>query len=468
MPPFDMIIRGGQVILPGQGLSRCDIAVRHGRIAAILGPGELCAAAEEIRADGLVVLPGIIDAHLHLGHGTDISRPRDKSDAETETAAAAIGGITTMIPYLMSAEPFGDILGEVVGLTAAGARIDFGYHFIIATEDQLAAVPDYVRDGVPTFKIFMNNRGGEGARLGLPDIDDGFLYRLCEAAAEHGGMVCPHPETIEIAWVLRDRLMKSDPEGKGGLATWNGTRPPFVEADAVQRAGYLARTAGAPLHIVHTSSEEALLSALNQRAQGTNIHIETCPHYLTHDVTSPEGIVAKVNPPVREPSDRKALWAAILNGDIDTIATDHVHRDLGSKQGTIWTASPGCPGMDTLLPVMLSEGHHKRGLSLEDIVRITATNPARIMGLGQRKGAIAPGYDADFAVVDPGHVWTLDRKDVASSSGYSIYEGWEFTGKVIHTIVRGKPVLMEGTLCRDAVGHGQFLRRTLPNNSSKP
>ena len=462
MLPFDMIIRGGQVVLPGQGVSRCDIAVRKGRIAAILGPGELSPATEEIRADGLVVLPGVVDAHLHLGHGADISRPRDKHDAETETAAAASGGITTMIPYLMSSEPFGDIFADVVDLTAAGARIDFGYHFIISTEDQLAAVPDYVRDGVPTFKVFMNNRGGEGARLGLPDIDDGFLYRLCEAAAEHGGMVCPHPETIEIAWVLRDRLMKSDPEGRGGLATWNGTRPPFVEADAVQRAGYLARTAGAPLHIVHTSSEEALVSALNQRAQGTDIRIETCPHYLTHDVTSPEGIVAKVNPPVRQPSDREALWTAILRGDIDTVATDHVHRDIGSKQGTIWTASPGCPGMDTLLPVMLSEGHHKRGLPLQDIVRITAANPARMMGLGHRKGAIAPGYDADFAMVDLNNVWTLDRRDVASSSGYSIYEGWQFTGKVIHTVVRGKPVLSDGTLREDAVGHGRFLERRLP------
>lgn len=464
MSGFDMIIRGGQVVLPGQGLSFCNIAVRDGQIAAVLGPAETFTASEEINAEGLIVLPGLVDAHLHLGHGKDISRPRDKQDAETETAAAAKGGITTMIPYLMSGDPFAEIFKEVVDLTTAGARIDFGYHFIISTEEQLAAVSDYVGDGVPTFKIFMNNRGGEGARLGLPDIDDGFLYRLCEAAARHGGMVCPHPETIEIAWVLRDRLMKADPDGSGGLATWNGTRPPFVEADAVQRAGYLARTANAPLHIVHTSSQEALNAALNQRRQGTDIHIETCPHYLTHDVTSAIGIVAKVNPPVREPSDRLALWAAILNGDVDTIATDHVHRDISSKQGTIWTASPGCPGMDTMLPVLLGEGHHKRGLSLECIARITSTNPARIMGLGQRKGMIAPGYDADFAVVDLNRVWTLARQDVVSDSGYSIYEGWEFTGKVMHTIVRGRPVLTDGKLQPDAIGHGRFLRRSLPSH----
>ena len=116
----------------------------------------------------------------------------------------------------------------------------------------------------------MNNRGGEGARLGLPDIDDGFLFRLCEAAAESGGMVCPHPETIEIAWVLRDRLKASDPEGRGGLKTWNATRPPFVEADAVQRAAYIAHTAGAPLYVVHTSSAEALEAALRHRRAGAS------------------------------------------------------------------------------------------------------------------------------------------------------------------------------------------------------
>ena len=112
----------------------------------------------------------------------------------------------------MATEPFEAIFDDVRAVTEAGARIDFGYHFIISTEAQLAGVPRYVRDyGAPTFKIFMNNRGGEGKRLGLPDIDDGFLFRLCEAAAENGGMVCPHPENIEIAWVLRDRLKAPGP-----------------------------------------------------------------------------------------------------------------------------------------------------------------------------------------------------------------------------------------------------------------
>jgi dihydropyrimidinase len=323
-------------------------------------------------------------------------------------------------------------------------------------------VPSYIRDnGVPSFKIFMNNRGGEGARLGLPDIDDGFLFRLCEAAASHGGMVCPHPETIELSWVLRGRLKASDPDGRGGLATWNATRPPFVEADAVQHAAYIAHTAGAPLYVVHTSSAEALASALRHRRLGARVFVETCPQYLTHDVTWAGGDIGKINPPLRTASDREALWNALLVGDIDTVATDHVHREISAKQGGIWTASPGTPGLETLLPVLLSEGYHQRGLSLERIAAVAATNPARLMGLGHVKGAIAPGLDADFALVDLESAWRLDRSDVVSSAGYSIYEDWMFRGRIVHATVRGQIVLRDGALQSGAVGTGRYVRRSL-------
>src|SRR5262249_14608974 len=200
----------------------------NGQIAALLAPGTAIEAAETLDVCGKPVLPGVIDVHLHLGHGKDIARPRVPEDAESETAAAAIGGRTSFIPSLTSTVAFETLLHEVKAVTEAGARIDFGYHFIISTEAQLAGVSRYARDfGVPSFKIFMNNRGGEGARLGLPDIDDGFLLRLCEGAAAYGGMVCPHPENIEAAWVLRKRAMDADPQGRGGLLAWNTTRPPF-------------------------------------------------------------------------------------------------------------------------------------------------------------------------------------------------------------------------------------------------
>ncbi len=460
MAAYDLVIRGGEAVLPGRGRSRCDIAVQDGRIAGILAPGAGCDAAETMSAAGLVIMPGAIDPHLHLGHGKDISRPRVPEDAARETAGAVRGGVTCFIPYLMASEPYDRVFPEVRAVTEAGSRIDFGYHFIIATEEQLAGVPSYVDEyGVPSFKIFMNNRGGEGARLGLPDIDDGFLFRLCEAAAAKGGTVCPHPETIEIAWVLRDRLKAADPDGKGGLAAWNASRPPFVEADAVQRAAYVAHSAGSRLYVVHVSAAEPLAAALRHRQAGAEVFIETCPHYLTHDIGWERGDIGKINPPLRAASDRDALWAAIARGDVDTIGTDHVHRDLSSKQGGIWAASPGCPGMETLLPILLTEGYAKRGISLERIAALTAANPARLMGLSHRKGAIAPGLDADLAFVDLDARWTLRREDVVSSAGYSIYEGWAFRARVVHAAVRGRFVLRDGAIAEGTEGHGAYVAR---------
>lgn len=459
---FDLLLAGGMVALPGDEPKAFDIAVSDGRISAILARGTKVDAVSRVELDGLTVLPGVVDVHLHLGHGKDISRPRVALDAAQETAGAVAGGVTTMIPYLMSSDPYETLFDEVKRVTEAGSRIDFGYHFIISTEAQLSGVERYVAEyGAPSFKIFMNNRGGEGARLGLPDIDDAFLYRLAELSAKHGGMVCPHPENIEVAQYLRKAVMARDPEGKGGLASWNETRPPFVEADAVQRAGSLCRAADAPLYVVHTSSGEALDAARAAREAGTRITIETCPHYLTHDIEWSGGETGKINPPLRSPADREALWQGIRDGVIDTVATDHVHRDISSKAGGIWAASPGCPGMETLLPIMLSEGFHKRGIPLSRLVSLLSENPAAAMGMGDRKGAIRPGFDADFAIVDLNATTRISNAGVHSSAGYSIYDGWQLKGRVVHTFVRGRQALKDGQMVDECVGTGRYLHRKL-------
>lgn len=460
--PFDMAVTGGSVLLPDGSRSQLDIGVRDGVFAALLSPGSAIEATQRIDARGLLVMPGGLDVHVHLGHGKDISRPRVPEDAASETGAAAAGGLTTIVAYLMGTEPYENgLFDEVRSVTEAGARVDFGYHFIISSEEQLAGVPDYIaRYGAPSFKIFMNNRGGEGSRLGLPDIDDGFLFRLAEAAAKHGGMVCPHPENIEVSWVLRDRAKAADPEGKGGLPLWNSTRPAFVEADAVQRAALLSHAAGAHLYVVHTSSAAALEAGLMHRRAGARVSLETCPHYLTHDIGWDKGDIGKINPPLRETADREALWRAVASGEIDTIASDHVHRDISSKVGGTWAASPGCPGLETLLPVLLSEGHHKRGIPLARIADLISTNPARLMGLAN-KGGIAIGKDADLALVDLKGSWLVERKDLRSNAGYSIYEGWRLQGKIISTLVRGAPVLHDGELIDAAVGTGRYVKRVL-------
>lgn len=463
MSKIDLLLRGGTVVLgEDEPPAALDIAIGDGRIAALLAPGTPIDAAETVSLDGLHVLPGAIDAHLHLGHGADISRPREPADAAAETAAAARGGVTTLIPYLLSAEPYETVFDDVRAVTEAGARIDFGYHFIISTEAQLAGVPRYIHElGSPTAKFFMNIRGNEGDRLGLPAIDDGKLFRLCETLADEGGMLCPHPENIEIAWVLRDRVSGQPGTGPDALALWNATRPPFVEAEAVQRAALICRATGAPLYVVHTSSAEAFEAAQLQREAGGRIFVETCPHYLTHDIDSPIGTVGKINPPLREAQDRQILWDGLADGDIDTIGTDHVHRTIAAKDGGIWKASPGCPGLDTLLPVLLSEGYHRRDLPLGRIARLTAGAPAELMGLADRKGAIRPGLDADLAVVDLDAAWTVDKRALSTGAGYSIYEGWKLRGRVVHTVSRGAFVLRDGAVVDGTEGRGRYLHRRL-------
>jgi dihydroorotase-like cyclic amidohydrolase len=460
---IDLRLAGGRVLLPGTGLVQADVLIAGGRIAAVAAPGALAAAkasAETVDVAGLAVLPGAVDAHVHLGHGHDISRPRVPGDAASETGAAAMGGVTCFIPYVMSAAPYAAVFDELVEVAQAGARIDFGLHFVIATDAQLAELPDLIGRGAPTAKLFMNIRGDEGRRLGLPGADDGFLFRLLEALAAHGGMLCPHPENIEVAWVLRDRVMAADPEGAGGLAAWNATRPGFVEADALARACHFARVTGTPVHAVHTSSAAALTAAVRQREAGARVSIETCIHYLTHDTACGLGARAKVNPPLRAPADREALWAGIRTGQIDTIGTDHIHRPAGAKEGGIWQAQPGFPGLDAFLPALLTEGR-RRGLAPEQLVPLVSMNPARVMGLAPAKGAILPGADADLAVVDLDARWVLDRAALASDAGFSIYEGHEMTARVVHALSRGRFVLRDGALQEDAIGHGRFVPRQL-------
>jgi len=461
MGEIELKLTGGTVMLPGVGLAGADILISGGRIAAIASPGQGAPAVETVALDGLTVLPGAIDAHIHLGHGADISRPRVPSDAASETGAAAMGGVTCFIPYVMGAEPYAPVFDELVSVTDSGARIDFGLHFVIATDAQLAELPGYIARGVPTAKLFMNIRGNEGARLGLPGADDGFLFRLLEVLAAHGGMLCPHPENIEVAWVLRDRVMAADPEGRRGLAAWNDTRPPFVEADALARACHFGRITGTPVHAVHTSSGEALDAAVRQRQAGSRVSIETCIHYLTHDTSSDIGVIGKVNPPLRAPEDREALWRGIAEGHIDTIGTDHIHRPVSSKEGGIWKAQPGFPGLDAFLPALLTEGHARRGIALESLVEMVTVNPARVMGLAPAKGAIRPGADADLAILDLGARWVVDKSALATDAGYSIYEGQEMACRVVHTLSRGRFVQRDGALLEDAVGQGRFVPRRI-------
>jgi len=277
--------------------------------------------------------------------------------------------------------------------------VDFGFHLCVGTDGHVHDIPAYMRDfGISSFKFFMNFRGEEGAYLGLPGNDDGYMYDLLGMAADNGAMINPHPENIELVWKLRGRTID---ESRGPLNAWNQSRPSFVEAEAIQRVSYMAQITGASVYTVHTSSRLALEAVERQRQSYENLFVETCTQYLTLTTEADCGTYGKVNPPLREADDREALWVALADGRVDAVGSDHNARHRSFKEKDIWSASAGFPGVGAMLPLTLSEGI-ARGVPLERMVDVTSTRAAQLFGMYPQKGTIRVGSDADLAVVDLG------------------------------------------------------------------
>ncbi|GIW11032.1 MAG: dihydroorotase-like protein [Dehalococcoidia bacterium] len=450
---YDLLIQGGTLVLPGEGLAAGDIAIADGRIAAILAPGSRVSAERTLDARGLHIFPGIVDPHTHIGLGNGLA------DWGSETRSAALGGVTTLFTYLMSGESYFPVIAENLAAAQREAVIDYGFHLVPCSEVHLAELERYASEfGVTSFKFFTSFRGDEGAYLGITGADDGYLFRYLRAVARlPGGLACVHPENIEVVWQLRRELQEA---GRDDLPAWNESRPDFVEAECVSRTMIYAAQVGCPLYLVHFSSAAALREyrAGKERFPGVPFWGETCPHYLTHTSDPALGPLGKVNPPLRSPADTEALWQAIFSGLIDTIGSDHVPRPRARKTGSIWKASAGFPGLATLLPVMLSEGYHQRGLPLDRIAELCATNPARALGVGRRKGCLHVGWDGDLTLVDLAAERTVDSAQLGSFSDYSLYEGWRLRGWPVATIVRGKVVMEEGAVVAEG-GWGTYLPR---------
>ena len=454
MIPFDLCLTGGKVLLSGMGLKEIDVLVSGGKIAGFCQAGAQIDAREVIRIPGLTVLPGAIDPHVHLGQ--DITFPKATEDITKESASAAAGGVTTFLAFFMSPEAYEKTFENTIHLMEGNSLTDFGIHFCACTAEQMVAIPEYVKElGVSSFKFFMNFRGEEGKRLGLPGNDDGFLYKLLRIARETGSIICPHAENIELIWLLREKARTLD---QPALQTWYECAPPFVEAEALQRVAYLAKVVDVPFYAVHVSSAEPLNALIMLRNRGAQMYIETCPHYLTHGIDSSVGVLGKVNPPLRTSSDREALWEAIKAGAIDTVGSDHVPRVKAAKAGDIWKASAGGHGMETLLPILISEGYVKRHIPLQRIVDMLSATPAKVFGLYPQKGSTEIGFDADFAIVDLDAKDKIKAEDLHSGAGYSIYEGWDVSCRVVHTLVRGRFVVRDGEI-QSLWGHGKYYRR---------
>ncbi|HLI10312.1 MAG TPA: amidohydrolase family protein [Alphaproteobacteria bacterium] len=390
---------------------------------------------------------------MHFGIADPIA------EYSSETAYAARGGFTTLLGYLLKSVPYSEMFEEEKARAESQSHVDFGYHFGMAKEEHLAEVARYVESfGVLSFKFFMNFKGDEGLYLGLTGADEGFMYDLMQSVARHPNAVLGiHPENIEI--VRRHRL-KFQSQGRSTLKDWSLSKPPINEALDSLKAMYCAEQTGCPLYFVHVSCRLALDEIVRFRRRYERIYVETCPQYLTHTMDDDLGTVGKANPPLKTKDDVEALWAALADGTIEVVGADHVARKRATKEKNIWQASQGFPGTATILPILLSEGYHKRGLSLQRIAQVLTSNPARIFGLANRKGDIFPGADADLTIVDLKREHMVRAEELGSYADYSLYEGWSLKGWPIATIVRGKLVMADGEVVGPP-GWGKFLARPL-------
>ena len=479
MSRYDTVVTGGRVVLAGHGVVRCDVGIKDGRIAALaedLGPSD---GDEQVEAAGRVVLPGGVDSHFHIG----IYRPVEL-DAASETESSLVGGATSVLSYFRTGQhylnksgPYREILPEVLASTAGQAYVDYGYHIAIMTTSQLDEIEWLAAEaGVPSFKYYMFYKGlnlaassADAASYTMSDsYDFGHLYsmmeRIAAADAEHGGSgrvsLSIHCENAELIKLFIERVRDA---GKPPLETYHEARPPLTERLSIHEAGVLADAARVRINLLHLSSDEAMTATaqVRQLYPDLDIRAETTLHHLclTYDMLEGKGLGGKVNPPIRTRRDVDALWRGVISGAIQWVASDHACCLEELKKDELWPAQPGFGGTALLYPVLLSEGYHKRGLTLERIAELASTNPARAYACYPRKGAIAVGSDADLTIVDLDLEQVVTPELLHSAQDHTPFAGVSLRGWPVRTIVRGRSVFADG----DVIGPptGEFLHRPL-------
>lgn len=447
----DLRIKGGRVVFPGFGIRRLDVLIHNGLLHSLIPPDDALDAERTLDASNKLVLPGIVDAHTHLTMGPG------HMGYETETRSAAMGGVTSVLSYVMDSGDLQAMIETEMAAARGHACVDYGLHPGIVTKDQLdkmAAVK--TERGVVSFKFFMTAKADELAYMGVPGNDDGFLLKLLRNVSALPGVIpCVHAENIELVWLLRPEIEQN---GDGSLRDWERSRPDYVEAEATSRVLYFAEKADAVIYIVHVTCREALDAVRRaQRRRPGKVFAETCCHYLTTTTENAPSPAGKVNPPLRYADDVEALWEGIVDGTIDVVGSDHVPRRLEFKQGDIWKASAGFPGTATLLPLFLTEGV-QRGLPLHGLLQKITTAPAAIFGLVPVKGSLLPGASADAVIVDPNRTEAISAAQLKSDAGYTIYEGMEAGYVPTHTIAGGRVIVEEGRYV-GTPGQGQYLHR---------
>jgi dihydroorotase/allantoinase len=431
---------------PGVG-----VAVDDGTIVAVARETQLPAAEAVIDGAGDLLVPGIVDTHIHnRSPGLEY-----KEDWTSATRAAAAGGVTTVVgmpntdPVVDSPAP----LARKYELGEEGALVDF-QSYAVLTSDNLDQIGPLANAGVLGYKVFLGTDAD-----GIAPPTDGELHAAMSEIAETGRRIGFHTENREIVSHYSELARR---EGRTDPIEYARARPPIAEVEGTSRVLELAADTDCPIHVFQLSTGSAARRVDDAKAAGVDVTVETCPHFLwfSEEVMHEKGGVAAIQPPLRPEDERDGLWTEGIDGGVvDCIGTDHSPHTDEEKGLTddrdIWEVATGFPGLETAVPAMLTFVADGR-LSLAEWVRLHSTRPAQVWGMYPKKGSLAVGTDADFTLVDPDREWTLDRSQLRSKNTATPFDGESFRGSVSRTVVRGELVYDRGTVVGDP-GHGTIV-----------
>lgn len=472
---FDLIIRGGTIVTHSER-SYGDIGIADG-VIRFVGQLRGAKADRDVDASGAFVIPGIIDPHVHLSilsvHEDDQAQvDAIKRDLESETLAAAFGGVTTPLVMLNLRGLYLPMIAELVQAVSDRAYVDVGFTAIVSSEDHLAELPVLAEQGISGFKHFLNayrkDRLLDDSALALLPVDEELFLASLDTIRKIGGpaLAMVHAEDVDVISFLesRQRSLTSAPD----LRSLALARPPICESIRMHYAATLAEHMGARLHICHCTSYQGLDVVDPFVRRGAPVSMEAVTHSLTstYDVWDQVGVWGKFSPPLRAEEDRRSLWAGLRNGTIQHVASDHCawtkeEKEGGGGQfGSVWGAQPGISnGLEHLLPAIVTYGIKTGELDWEMLVRITSYNTARRFGYYPKKGSIGIGADADLVVVDPNKGEVVDHAFYhGRGKELSLYWGQTLFGRPIATVSRGEVVQERGELCADNRARAEYVK----------
>ncbi|MBI1848104.1 MAG: amidohydrolase family protein [Candidatus Rokubacteria bacterium] len=473
---LDLVIRNGQVVTP-EGAGAWDIGIEGERIAAVALPGTLPAeAAKVIDAAGKLVVPGGIDPHTHLAHSI-MSHPEQPSltlGPEDDTRGMAFGGTTTHIDfcYVRPGVTIPAAIEQRAARWKASSYVDYAFHVTLAGALDFGVfeqIPDAIKEGYPTFKVFTTNILPPHPKRQGNRLDFGRIGYAMEKIAPAGGLLVVHGEDEDLVQFNYERFIA---EKRAEGTNLHLVHSKLSELLAFRRTVTLARALDAAVYFVHTSAKEGVDTIREARANGQPVYGETLHQYCCFNAEyykTPRGFCSHTYPSLKFPEDQQALWHGLVHDGLSTLATDEYPTSLEIKlRGRrIDDVTGGNVGAEARMGIGYSEGVVKRGMSLARFADVTSSNAAKIFGLYPRKGAIAPGSDADLCFIDPAVRKTLTRDDFHVTD-YSPWEGWSVTGWPVTTILRGKVIVDGGRLLGSTTDGRSLSRKIDPSVLRRP